>query len=676
MGRWHQDLAVARGRVETRWHAARTRIHESSAGQRWTALTLRQKRGVAGGAGVGLVAAFAILALVTSTVLAGGPPAPTSRAAQIAVGSASPSAMASSTDSLTASTASSGTSASASPSASPTNQLVAEKCAIESSAVGAGALYVLCEAQAGETKSSVLALDLKTGAVLHDFSVSLVSEPPCPTDEPCAAHDYSAIAYDHGIWVSGPGGGVQELDPKTGRVLLNKKAWDYVDQGDGYVYVADSSDAGSELRVNAATGATETWSDAVNAFHVCGLEILTGGEFGYSEVSSLTNPAIDGFTWQGNHIYAAGVADGQCWVAIEGGSNGLPKMARVGKNLFDRMSADIGPCSSAGESCGVSFADGRAWFHSYRRMQLIDTNTFKLTDFSVDLPDGWWDIDGGYLWYASDTGIRRKPVNIPAYKAKPFATLTPGPTASDANPTPAPTPTEVAPTPAPTPTEVAPTPAPTPTEVARTPIPPDASDQTISGTITDSSGNPLAGIQVEAASMSGGPTRHATTGSSGQFSIPVPAGRYQIWCSDQTERYGNGVYSRSVASGFSYDRGLETLVDVTTVPASGINLALPPAIHLIATVTDPDGKPIPGVACYVVNNGPQSTKLTGASGQCANLIRPGLVSIWLSATGYQECAYVEMNGVGQCGDFAARKTWTVTASGGDIQIAVSMIRNS
>jgi hypothetical protein len=138
---------------------------------------------------------------------------------------------------------------------------------------------------------------------------------------------------------------------------------------------------------------------------------------------------------------------------------------------------------------------------------------------------------------------------------------------------------------------------------------------TITGTVTDASAAPLAGICVDAV-PTGNPTllqeiavgSAATTGTAGQYELEgLPAGPYQVFFN--TGCGNNGDYVQATSA---------TVPGALGKTYSGVNAVLEPGASISGTVTSAaSGNPLPGI-CVFVYGGPQSygggNATTGADG--------------------------------------------------------------
>jgi hypothetical protein len=126
---------------------------------------------------------------------------------------------------------------------------------------------------------------------------------------------------------------------------------------------------------------------------------------------------------------------------------------------------------------------------------------------------------------------------------------------------------------------------------------------TITGTVTDDSAAPLAGICVNAA-PTGNPTllqelalgSAAITGSAGQYELEgLPAGSYQVFFNTGCGNNGDLVSASSA-----------TIVAALATTYSGVNAVLEPGATVSGTVTSAaSGNPLPGI-CVFLYGGPES----------------------------------------------------------------------
>lgn len=149
-------------------------------------------------------------------------------------------------------------------------------------------------------------------------------------------------------------------------------------------------------------------------------------------------------------------------------------------------------------------------------------------------------------------------------------------------------------------------------------VPPDAGGidvalplaLSIAGRVTDAQGVGLVGIDVTARSPLGGsPT--VQTASDGTYSVGgLMADSYRLWFSDSTRVHTGGYYS---AAGLTQDWDAASVV---TVPpdASGIDVALPAALHISGTVTGPDGTALAGIAVSATTGLAGGATTTAANG--------------------------------------------------------------
>jgi hypothetical protein len=119
----------------------------------------------------------------------------------------------------------------------------------------------------------------------------------------------------------------------------------------------------------------------------------------------------------------------------------------------------------------------------------------------------------------------------------------------------------------------------------------------ISGTVTEASGAPVAGIRLAVCSMEPASATNATpclgegtaTAADGSYTVDgVPAGTYFVSFQDPTYRHPGGFYS---SAGFSSDTNSETDVKVTA-DLTDISIQYPVLYTISGTVTGADGLPV------------------------------------------------------------------------------------
>lgn len=134
---------------------------------------------------------------------------------------------------------------------------------------------------------------------------------------------------------------------------------------------------------------------------------------------------------------------------------------------------------------------------------------------------------------------------------------------------------------------------------------------TVSGTVKDSGGNPLAGICVEASDPSFN-YLHATSGADGSYTITG------IYDSDWTVEFrsdcsNSGNYISQWYDGAS-DRATATPVHVAGEPVPGIDATLQAGGSITGTVTDPNGNPAASVCVEATGPGTYASARTGTNG--------------------------------------------------------------
>jgi putative cell wall-binding protein len=130
----------------------------------------------------------------------------------------------------------------------------------------------------------------------------------------------------------------------------------------------------------------------------------------------------------------------------------------------------------------------------------------------------------------------------------------------------------------------------------------------ISGTVTDGSSVPVAGITVSAGLST------TTTSAGGTYSLSVPPGSYRVTFQDLTNVLPSGYYS---AGGFTTSYSGATLVDVSTASQPGISVQLPAGVAVTGTVTGNAGAALSGVSVWLIPVGatdPLSVVTTSGSG--------------------------------------------------------------
>jgi putative cell wall-binding protein len=139
----------------------------------------------------------------------------------------------------------------------------------------------------------------------------------------------------------------------------------------------------------------------------------------------------------------------------------------------------------------------------------------------------------------------------------------------------------------------------------------------ISGTVTNPSSAPAAGITVSAALST------TTTSPSGTYSLSVPPGSYRVTFQDPTNALPSGYYS---TGGLTANYAGATLVDVSAGNQVGINVQLPAGAPLSGTVTGAGGAGLGGISVWLISDGaidPLSIVTTSGSGTYSVLAAPG-----------------------------------------------------
>jgi hypothetical protein len=182
----------------------------------------------------------------------------------------------------------------------------------------------------------------------------------------------------------------------------------------------------------------------------------------------------------------------------------------------------------------------------------------------------------------------------------------------------------------------------------------------ISGTVRNAVGAPLAGITVTAGSATG------QTSATGAYSLSVPPGSYGVQFSDAAEHYAAGNYCAGESGNWATNLG--STVDVSSVDATGIDVAMPIAYHLSGTVTHA-GAPLAGISvtidagdgAFIVARG-----ITGANGGYSIPVAVGVYQIEFDGGAtYASGAY---DGSGFTPDPSAFGDVTVISSVGGIDV--------
>lgn len=131
-----------------------------------------------------------------------------------------------------------------------------------------------------------------------------------------------------------------------------------------------------------------------------------------------------------------------------------------------------------------------------------------------------------------------------------------------------------------------------------------AGSETISGTVTDSAGTPIEGVQVYANTYdSDQPADSAVTDKGGDYILSVDPGTYRVracpGCSDPMLPYAN-----QYANGTSVWNDAQE-VDTTGGPVTGLNFTLEPGGSISGQVLDSDSNPIASLTLAVLNDDQQ-----------------------------------------------------------------------
>lgn len=142
-----------------------------------------------------------------------------------------------------------------------------------------------------------------------------------------------------------------------------------------------------------------------------------------------------------------------------------------------------------------------------------------------------------------------------------------------------------------------------------------AAAASITGTVTDAtSGQPLAGVEVEATSSEAGATGSALTGEDGSYTISgLPEGTYTVQFEPSDQEHVSVFYEQ--ASSVETAKPVSVTAGATS---AGIDAALGAGASISGTVTDAhSGKPVAGVSVNVSSGetGASASAQTGSSGE-------------------------------------------------------------
>jgi hypothetical protein len=133
----------------------------------------------------------------------------------------------------------------------------------------------------------------------------------------------------------------------------------------------------------------------------------------------------------------------------------------------------------------------------------------------------------------------------------------------------------------------------------------------ISGTVTDSAAQTLDGIDVYADSTGLLDYSGYFSTEDGLYEVSVaPSTSYTLDFVDEGGTYASGYYTTSTTSKFTYDYSAATSVAVASADVGNIDIALPPAIHIAGTVTDPSAAPLSNIEVDL--NSTSSNAIRGA----------------------------------------------------------------
>jgi hypothetical protein len=142
----------------------------------------------------------------------------------------------------------------------------------------------------------------------------------------------------------------------------------------------------------------------------------------------------------------------------------------------------------------------------------------------------------------------------------------------------------------------------------------------IQGRVTAAGNVPLKGISVSA--YSSVLSVDGTTDADGKFSLTVVADTYHVSYCDMMGVYGSGYYS---AGGLVTNELAASPVTLTNADQTGIDVELPPAVHITGTVTGTGDVPLAGIDVAVINFSTFSMidAATGADGKYSVIVSPG-----------------------------------------------------
>lgn len=131
----------------------------------------------------------------------------------------------------------------------------------------------------------------------------------------------------------------------------------------------------------------------------------------------------------------------------------------------------------------------------------------------------------------------------------------------------------------------------------------------LAGTVTSSSGTPLAGITVAVYNGNGTRRGFTQTDSAGHYVLSVPPGTYALAAFDTTLKYVTTFYNNKETFGSA------DLLTVTVSQTTVANFALPQAVLITGTVFNANGTPLESIVVNAYSNsGTVTGTTTDASG--------------------------------------------------------------
>jgi hypothetical protein len=183
----------------------------------------------------------------------------------------------------------------------------------------------------------------------------------------------------------------------------------------------------------------------------------------------------------------------------------------------------------------------------------------------------------------------------------------------------------------------------------------------VAGTVTNSGGDQLAGVAVEARSIDGQRTFDGSTGANGTFAVAVGPGTYTL-AFGGLNGYAHGYYS---TAGFTYDTNLAGLVTITTADATGKDVTLPGAMQIKGKVAGSSGVGLADVyvrAEEAAGDAFGDTR-TAADGTYAVTVAPGAYKLaFFDDSGSQSYAHGYYGGAGFTYDWSAATPIGVTTA--------------